>query len=242
MPRRKRTETAGVIFHVCNRSAKRLTLFDGSEDYEAFLACFVRTQKLIPLRLFAYCVMPNHFHMVVQVTEDGQLSAFMHLFSGTHALRWNSSHKRAGQGAVYQGRFKALPVQDDEHFLTVCRYVERNPVRAKLVERPEHWAWSSFSRNDRHEWMLQLDPWPVARPAEWALIVSGEDDEEELERLRKCVRKNTPFGDRDWASRVATALRLERSTNDRGRPSAEAKGAGTLFRPGRKRVPTPLLL
>ena len=91
--------------------------------------------------------MPNHFHLVVEPTVDGQLSVFMQLLLGTHALRWNVFRKRSGQGAVYQGRFKAFPVQDDRHFLTVCRYVERNPVRAGLVSRPESWAWSSFSRN-----------------------------------------------------------------------------------------------
>jgi putative transposase len=183
--------------------------------------------------------MPNHFHLVAQPTENGQLSVFMRLFQGMHALRWNVFRKRSGQGAVYQGRFKAFPVQSDRYFLTVCRYVERNPVRANLVSRPEAWAWSSFSRNSRHYRMLELDPWPMEKPTEWATIVSSADDREELDRIRKCVRKNTPYGDADWAARVARALELEKSTNERGRPTVEERGVGTLFRKGRKRAPTP---
>src|SRR6202040_1231959 len=96
--------------------------------------------------------------------EDGELSEFMRLLTVTHAQRWHAHHHSAGTGPLYQGRFKSFPVQEDDHLLTICRYVERNPLRAGLVSQAETWRWSSLWHRVHGTEELLLDPWPVARP------------------------------------------------------------------------------
>ena len=95
------------------------------------------------MRLLAYCVMPNHWHLVVWPHQDGALSRFMNWLTLTHTQRWHQHRHSVGEGHVYQGQFKSFPVETNEYFLVVCRYVERNAVRAGLVERAEQWRWSS---------------------------------------------------------------------------------------------------
>ncbi len=121
------------------------------------------------MRLLAYCLMPNHFHLLLWPREDGDLSQFMRWLTVTHTQRWHAHHRTAGTGHLYQGRFKSFPVESDDNFLTVCRYVERNAVRANLVERAEDWRWGSLSarRAKADEERPQLAPWPIARPRDW---------------------------------------------------------------------------
>jgi putative transposase len=115
-------------------------------DYSAFLCVLSQAQTRVPMRLLSFSVMPNHWHLVLRPESDDDLSRFMQWLTRTHAPRWQVKRRSVGTGAVYQGRFRAIPVQSDEHLLTVCRYVERNPLRAGLVDRVEHWRWSSAWR------------------------------------------------------------------------------------------------
>ena len=117
--------------------------------------------------------MPNHWHLVVWPEHDGDLSKFMHLLTSTHAQRWNAQRQLSGVGAVYQGRFKAIAVQRDSHFLRVCRYVERNPVRAGIVSRAEEWRWSSLWRRCNYCDADALSPGPVRFPADWVERVNA---------------------------------------------------------------------
>ena len=111
MPRRRQEGTGGLIFHVINRGAKRAELFSTPSDYRAFENLVIETKRRIPISLLAYCLMPNHWHLVLWPDRDGSLSTFMQLLTFTHAMRWNASRGISGAGAVYQGRFKAIPVQ-----------------------------------------------------------------------------------------------------------------------------------
>ena len=115
------------------------------------------------IRLLSYCVMRNHWHLVVWPEVDGQLSKFVGWLTLTHTQRWHAHRQSAGLGHLYQGRFKSFPIQNDEHFLTVCRYVERNPLRANLVRHAEEWRWSSLYRWHRGtaEQKSLLARWPV---------------------------------------------------------------------------------
>src|SRR5436305_82424 len=100
--------------------------------------------------------MPNHWHLVLEPHEDGELSRFVGWLSLTHTQRWHAHRRSAGTGHVYQGRFKSFPIQDDEHFLTVCRYVERNALRAHLVKRAENWRWGSLWHGTQHSTQSEL--------------------------------------------------------------------------------------
>jgi putative transposase len=156
--------------------------------------------------LLDFAIMRNHFHLVVQPTVERQLSRFMHWLTTTHTIRWHRDHGTTGTGAVYQGRFKALPVQTDAHFLTIARYVQRNPVRAGLVARVEDWRWSSAWRVANNCTEGMLNEWPVTRPDGWFELMAGQDNDAELERLREAVTRSAPFGNRQWTIETATEL------------------------------------
>ena len=133
MPRRPRLCPAGMCFHVLNRAVARLPLFEKDADYVAFERVLEETLEREPLPILAYCLMPNHWHFVVRPRTDEQLSAFFRWPTLTHTMRWHAHYKTQGTGHLYQGRFKAFPIAEDEHLLTVLRYVERNPLRANPV-------------------------------------------------------------------------------------------------------------
>jgi len=146
MGRPKRAAEGGLIYHVLNRSNAKMPIFKKDGDYEAFEQVLEEAVARTETRLLAYCVMRTHWHLVVWPREDGELSRFTGWLTLTHTQRWHAHRHTPGTGHVYQGRFKSFPVQDDDHFFAVCRYVERNALRANLVERAEAWRWNSLHR------------------------------------------------------------------------------------------------
>lgn len=228
MPRRQRVGSAGVIFHVMNRSAKRAGLFEQSIDYLSFEKLLAESRARVQIPLLAYCLMPNHWHLVVWPAQDGDLSQFMHLLTSTHAQRWNAQRRLSGVGAVYQGRFKAIAVQCDDHFLRVCRYVERNPVRAGLVSTPLDWRWCSLWRRENPSDDTLLSPWPVARPGNWLELLHAPA-KDEVEGIRRAIKRSQPLGTVSWMAETATRLGIESSLRKRGRPLAAEKPSRPLF-------------
>ena len=144
MGRSRRIAQGNLIYHVLNRANDRKIIFHKNSDYEAFERIMVEVQMRIPMRILAWCLMPNHWHLVLWPTFDGQLSEYMRLLTLTHTQRWHAHYQSAGSGHLYQGRFKSFIVESDAYLLIVCRYVEQNPLRAKLVRRAEDWRWSSY--------------------------------------------------------------------------------------------------
>ena len=132
MPRRQRDSTAGYVFHVLNRAAGRRTIFASPQDYDAFAALLEQACNRVAMRILTFCVMPNHWHLVLWPESDDALPDFMHWLTVTHTQRWNAFHGATGTGPVYQGRYKSFPVQVDDHFYSVCRYVERNGLRGRM--------------------------------------------------------------------------------------------------------------
>src|SRR5207245_2186722 len=195
MPRRLRMASGGYVYHVLNRAVGRARLFDKSGDYAAFEKVLQEAKEWLPTRLLAYCVMPNHWHLILWPDQDGHLSEFMRWLTVTHTQRWHAHRHTAGTGPLYQGRFKSFPIQDDDHFLTVCRYVERNALRANLVERAEEWRWSSLWHRVRGNTAVTLDAWPVPVGSEWLSYVNRAETEAELKALHRSVVRGTPFGD-----------------------------------------------
>jgi putative transposase len=216
MPRRSRVGTAGLIFHVINRGAKKTRLFDCSADYAAFENLLFATRERVQIPLLTYCLMPNHWHLVLWPERDGDLSTFMQLLTFVHAQRWNQHRALCGAGAVYQGRFKAIAVQNDAHFLRLCRYVEANPIRAGLVDDPLEWRWSSFWRREHHCADQFLNPWPSHVPKDWAARLRASAPDDEVITIRNAIIKNVALGTEAWT--IDTAARLGRSIRARGRP------------------------
>ena len=218
MPRRKRAATGGLVFHVLNRAVARDKIFRKPADYQAFENILQEARDWVPMRLLCYSVMPSHWHLVLWPRGDSDLSEYMRWLSVTHTKRWHSHHHTIGTGALYQGRFKSFPIEADDHFLTVCRYVERNALRANLVERAEEWRWSSLWHRVRGSTAVTLDAWPVPVGSEWLAHVNRAETEAELKGLRQSVIRGVPFGDEPWQARTVNRLGLESTLRPRGRP------------------------
>jgi putative transposase len=222
MPRAPRYTPGGMVFHVLNRGVGRRTLFDKEEDFLAFERVLEETLRTRPMRLCAYCLMSNHWHFVVWPERDGDLPAFMQQMTNMHVKRWKKYRRETGYGPLYQGRYKCFPVETEDYFYQVVRYVERNALRANLVARAEAWPWSSLRRAERDEQGFPiLSPWPLPRPADWLRIVNQPQSEAELKALRRCVARGRPFGGADWVARIAKQLGLESALRPCGRPKRE---------------------
>jgi putative transposase len=139
----------------------------------------------------------------------------------SHVRRHHRVHRTTGH--VWQGRFKAFPIEDDDHLLTVLRYVEQNPLRAKLVRRAENWRWSSVGAGGSAAG-LELHDGPFPRPADWLRFVNEPQIEAELESLRRSVLRGAPFGKESWVKETAVRLGLESSLRPRGRPRKKKDG------------------
>ena len=222
MPRRRRQSTAGLIFHVMNRGAKRAALFETSDDYDAFVSILGDGLGRFDVALFAYCLMQNHWHLLLSPGIDRELSAFMHWLTTTHARRWQSFRRLDGQGAVYQGRFKAVPVCNDDHFLSVSRYVERNPVRAGLVASAGDWRWSSLGQRARRITSPPLAAWPVPMPTQWTEYVDVPQTATEVDGIRQAIKNGRPIGKEPWSNEVLTRMGVV-ETRPRGRPRKDAR-------------------
>jgi len=224
MGRPKRIALGGFVYHVINRSNGRKQIFDSTSDYNAFERILWQARERFGMRVLAYCIMPNHWHLILWPRQDGELSRFTGWLTLTHTQRWHAYRQSVGSGHVYQGRFKSFVVESNEYFLTVCRYVERNPLRAGLVERAEDWQWSSLwrRRSDNPEYQGQLADWPVARPPDWLSLVNQDDSEEGkargLSALRNCVIRGRPFGSNQWVEQIAGKFGLQSTMSPRGRP------------------------
>ncbi len=163
MPRTARASRGGYCYHVLNRGNGRNTVFHKDGDYAAFVKLLNEADERTPIRLLAYCLMPNHVHLVVWPQQDGDLSDYMMWLMTAHVRRYQLHYHSSGH--VWQGRFKAFPIEEDEHLLTVLRYVERNAARSNLVQRVQDWRWCSAS--SAHADIARLDPGPVRRGAQW---------------------------------------------------------------------------
>lgn len=223
MPRRPRICPAGLCFHVLNRAVARLTLFEKPEDYEAFERVLEEAVTRIELPILSYLIMPNHWHFVVRPRTDSELSEFFRWLTHTHTMRWHAHYHTEGTGHLYQGRFKTFPIEDDEHLLTVTRYVERNALRANLVQNAEDWKYSSLWRRQNPTKVDNsvLADWPVPRPRQWRALVNKPQTEAELRAVRTCVRKGSPFGSEGFVSQSVVRLKLEHTLRSRGRPKKQ---------------------
>ena len=203
-----------------NRANARMPIFTKDEDFIAFETVLEEAVARTGTRLLSYCLMPDHWHLVLWPQEDDELSRFVGWLTLTHTQRWHAQRQSTGSGHVYQGRFKSFPVQEDDHFLTVCRYVERNALRAKLVKQAEDWRWSSLYRwhSGTTEEKALLSTWPLRRSSGWLKHVNSPQTESELTAIRRSVNRGSAFGDETWATTATKKLGLEITTRPQGRP------------------------
>lgn len=206
-----------------------MRLFEDEADYLAFIRVLGEGLRRHPeARLISYCLMPNHWHLVFwpKRGSDRVLSELMQWLGTTHACRWHTHRHTIGTGPIYQGRFKSFPIERDEHLLAVCRYVERNALRANLVEKAELWRWGSLWLRGQAAGLTEeeaalracLCDWPMDRPVQWRAMVNRPQSQKELEAVRHSVQKGRPYGSAAWVARTADRLDLSSTLRGRGRP------------------------
>ena len=218
MPRSLRSDFAGQIYHALNRGNARNKIFFKDADFEAFERVVQLGLEKYPVDLIAYQWMGNHWHMVISPQKDKAMSAFLGWVTMTHTQRYHAHNKTTGYGPVYQGRYKSFPVQHDDHFHTVCRYVERNALTAKIVKRAEDYRWGSLWIWCGGDSVIQLSAWPVKRLPRWIERVNEPITKKEKTALQKCIQRGCPFGTKDWVATTAKEQGLEITLRPRGRP------------------------
>lgn len=220
MPRNARQAPGGWVFHVLNRAVARLPLFPRKSDYSDFEQVMLDTYDRHPTRILAWCLLKTHWHLILWPRSDSELSDFMRRLTQSHTVRHHVAHGTVGQGPLYQGRYKSLPVQRDQHLLNLGRYVEGNALLSGEVDRAEDWRWSSLwaRRHDDAPLHPLLSDWPVELPRNWLTLVNRPLPAKEQERIRTCIARNRPYGNETWQKQTATRLGLMASIRPVGRP------------------------
>jgi putative transposase len=216
MARTSRSAVGGLVYHVLNRGNGRMGIFRRPGDYQAFVDLMIDAKRHAKVDIYGYCVMPNHWHLVLRPHGDGDLAAYFSWLTNTHVKRYRSHYPRTS-GHLYQGRFKSFVVEEDAYLLTLLRYVEANPLRTKLVGRAEQWRWSSLGCGKQVSQKLQSD-WPIDRPRNWTALVNKAIDPKERDRLQISFDRGRPLGSVLWTAKMATKLNLQSTLNPRGRP------------------------
>jgi putative transposase len=224
MPRPLRPIADGLIYHVINRGNNRQKVFRKRGDFVAFLDALAELKERRPFELYGYCLLDNHFHLLLRPIGDS-ISRIMQSLLVSHTQRYHRHHQSGGH--VWQGRFKSPVIQNDEYLLTVLRYIEANPLRARLVERADDYPWSSYRVHGMGEMNALVDPlvnyqelsqYPQVRLRKWAEKVHAPIDDARLAAIRRSSETGLPLGDEVWVQRLAKRLGLDLTIRPRGRP------------------------
>ncbi len=221
MPRIARGLSDGHVYHVLNRGNCRQQIFHKEGDYQAFCKLLAEAKEAYDVDIFAYCLMPNHFHFLLQTRKAEDLSKFMQWLMTSHVRRYHRHYGTSGH--VWQGRYKSFIVQKDEHLLTVARYIEGNPVRAQLTESAKGWQWSSHIERISEKEGNVLTGLPIPLPINWTEYVDQALTTGEIERLRKSINRQSPYGNDNWIEKLCNELGLESTIRQRGRPKKDRK-------------------
>lgn len=217
-----------LVYHVINRGNNRAPVFHDDEDYAAFLQAVGDLKQRRPFVLDGYCLMPNHIHLLIRPLETS-ISRIMQSLLVSHTQRYHRRHRSGGH--VWQGRFKSPVIQDDDHVLTVLRYIEANPLRAGMVESAGDYRWSSFAAHGLGRPDPLLDPLadyeamaktPAVRRRRWSAFVHATPPDEELTAIRRSCSSGLPFGEPAWVEGLSARLGLDLTIRPRGRPRKSA--------------------
>ena len=221
MGRVSRVDAGEMVYHAWNRANFRSALFKTEKHYQDFLAIMEESLAVVPIRILAYCLMPNHWHLVLYPRAQGDLSKFMQRITLTHTQRYHARTRTVGYGHVYQGRYKSLPVEMGGHFMTLVRYVERNAKRAALVQKAEDWPWCSVHVRlyGTEEQKKLLSPWPLAEPKEYVQWLNQSQPKEEIENIRYAIKRSRPYGSEGWVSQAVAQFGLETTMRNPWRPN-----------------------
>jgi len=200
MPRSGRIMIDGAFYHIINRGNARQKIFHDSNDYRIFLQYAHSAKEKHPLDIFAYCLMPNHFHFVISAIQSSSLSKWMHLLLTRHARLHQKKYRSIGH--IWQDRFKNFAIQNETHLLVIIRYVEGNPVRAGLVESSLDWIWSSHAERITNKRKLIYRDDMVSLPPDWTEFVDTPLTYKETLKIQNSIKRQIPYGDDEWTQRL----------------------------------------
>jgi len=216
MPRTARLVVPGIPHHVTQRGNRRQPVFFSDEDYRLYLRLLKVAVDKAGTRVWAWCLMPNHVHLIlVPQTEDGLRASLAEV----HRRYTAHVNQREGwRGHLWQSRFASFPM-DEEWLLAAARYVELNPVRAGLVQRPEQWDWSSARTHLglHRDGLTEAEPL-LERVSDWATLLESGLEEPRLEELRARERTGYALGGTPFLERIAAATGRDLAPRPRGRP------------------------
>jgi putative transposase len=223
MARLVRIKVGGYIYHVLNRANARACIFNNDKDYQSFEAILEDAVIKFDMRLLSYSIMPNHWHLVLYPKNDGDLVKFMSWLTITHTKRWHIEKNTIGEGHIYQGRYKSFICQNDNHFITLVKYVEQNALKAKLVDKAENWRWSSVWRreNGTNEQKKILSDWPVSISEDYLFSINQIQMKPDEEVIEKSIIKSNPFGDDLWVAKNVKHFGIEQTLRNVGRPKTK---------------------
>lgn len=216
MPRITRGLADNLVYHILNRGNNKQRIFHKEQDYKAFINLMIEAKKRHHAKIFAYCLMPNHFHIISMPVKAEELSKLMQWLMTSHVCHYHNHYGSTGH--IWQGRFKSFIIQNDEHLITALRYVEANPVRSRLVNLAENWAWSSHKETIGKIKHCLIDRIPIELPASWNKYVNLGMKENDIEQLRKSIKRQSPYGTSEWQSIISKQLGLESTLRPIGRP------------------------
>ena len=172
------------------------------------------------MRVLAYVLMPNHWHLLLYPKKDGDLGTFMHRLTNAHTRQVHVRTRTIGSGHLYQGRYKSFLVDTDSYFHALLKYIERNPARCRLSRRCESWLWGSAWRriHGTANQRKLLSPSPVSLPKKYTKWINEPESPKELEEIRLSVNKGVPYGRDKWVDAMVTQFSLQSTTRNVGRP------------------------
>ncbi|HUU93598.1 MAG TPA: transposase [Phycisphaerae bacterium] len=216
MARLARVVVPGYPHHITQRGNRRLPTFFGEEDYEAYLALMAEHCAACGVEIWAYCLMPNHIHLIAVPKTKRALARAIGEAHRRYTRRINV--REGWRGYLWQGRFASF-VMDEPHLLAAARYVERNPVRARLVRRPWRWRWSSAAAHvaGKDDGLVRVQPL-LDLVTDWRRFVVTEADEAEVQAIRLHGRTGRPLGDLAFVLRLEKRLRRRLLPGQPGRP------------------------
>ena len=198
MARGQRIDVGNYVYHVINRANGRATMFHCDKDYNDFEYLLNEIRETFDMRILAYVVMPNHWHLLLYPRKDGDLARALHWLTTSHVRRHHTRNKTIGHGHLYQGSYKSFLIQDDAHLLTVLKYIERNAVCAKLCDSAQEWRWgSAHHRINATKQRRLLATSPVPLPKDYLQWINDPEPAELLKELRQTVNHSVSYGEVD---------------------------------------------
>lgn len=229
MPRRARLEIPDIPLHIIQRGVNRCAVFMDADDYRHYLKLLSNASEKFGIDLHAYVLMGNHTHLLVTSHESGAISAAMRRVGQCYVQAFNRRHQRSG--TLWDGRFKSCLVETDSYLLTVYRYIDLNPVRAAMTDRPDHYPWSSAQGNLG----IRRDPILTPHPAFRALAADRRKRasvyarwlmqgtrEAELDEIRRHVQQEKALGSKRFQAMVRRTVGRDASWRPLGRPPRQA--------------------